>query len=238
MKIGLQTIAWRDCDDRLDEPIKAAKQNGYDGIEIAQVVSAGDIFRHVVKILHENDLQLAGLSGGSLRDRLELAKQFESEICGVELPYIYADAWSKMDDQLFLDAQVRAQIAIHPHMFKPIQTLIEAQKTKKRFPYVKYMPDTAHSTIAGEDVLQFIGDNISECISIHIKDWSPEFGRSLPFYSTGFVSLGSGRVPVKEVIYLLKKKRYDGWLIVEQDFANAPGSEAERSREFLAQLGV
>jgi len=238
MKVGLQTIAWHDCDDRIDEPIKAAKDTGYDGIELAQFITEGQNFRNALAMLSGFGLQLCGVSGGSLRDRLALAKQFESELSGRPLPYIYADAWSDLDEHLYLNSNVQANIAIHPHMFKPIQTFSEAKGVKKRCAYVKYMPDTAHSTIAGDDILAFLTNHLAECVAVHVKDWTPEFGRSLPFYSTGFVSLGTGRVPIKEVVMLLKQQKFDGWLIVEQDFASNPTTEAHKSRDYLRALGV
>ena len=210
---------------------------GFDGVELAQLVSDSDVDL-LVRSLDAYSLKLAGVSGGSLVNRLSLVDQYIQRKPKVAVPYVYVDDWTEVEHELFKQAEIPCQIAIHPHMFKPIQTATEAVKCLKRYAYCRFMPDTGHLTVAGADVQSVIRQNLEQTISIHLKDWSPEFGRSLPFYSRGFVPLGKGIVPLREVIQLLNTKRYNGWLIVEQDYSLRPISAAKESRDFLRKQGI
>ncbi len=216
------------------EEVRAA---GFDGVELAQFVSDSDVDL-LVRSLDAHSLQLAGVSGGSLIDRLNLVGQYIQRKPEVAVPYVYVDDWTETEHVLFTQADIRCQIAIHPHMFKPIQTATEAVRCLNQYAYCRFMPDTGHLTVAGADVQSVIRQNLEQTFSIHLKDWSPEFGRSLPFYSRGFVPLGQGIVPIREIIQLLNSKRYDGWLIVDQDYSLRPISAAQESRDFLRKLGI
>lgn len=237
LKVGLQTITWDDCPSGLDAMFKEVRAAGFDGVELAQLVADSDVDL-LVRSLDANSLQLAGVSGGSLLDRLNLVDQYVQRKPKVAVPYVYVDDWTDAENVLFIQADIRCQIAIHPHMFKPIQTATEAIRLLKQYAYCRFMPDTGHLTVAGADVQSVIRQNLEQTISIHLKDWSPEFGRSLPFYSRGFVPLGKGIVPIREIIQLLLAKRYNGWLIVEQDYSLRPISAAQESREFLRKQGI
>lgn len=211
---------------------KEVRAAGFEGVEFAQLVSDSDVDL-LVRSLDAHSLQLAGVSGGSFIDRLELVAQYIQRKPKVAVPYVYVDDWTEVDHVLFSQADIPCQIAIHPHMFKPIQTATEAIKCLRQYAYCRFMPDTGHLTVAGADVQSVIRHNLGQTISIHLKDWLPEFGRSLPFYSREFVPLGQGVVPSREIIQQLYSKQYSGWLIIDQDYSLRPISAAQVSREFL-----
>ena len=100
------------------------------------------------------------------------------------------------------------------------------------------LPDVAHLTIANEDPLSVVKDNLDKIVAIHLKDWSPEFGRSYHFYSRGFCELGYGIVEFEALIEILREKNFKGWLVVEQDYSEEPNKSAKKSRDFLEALGV
>ena len=212
MKYGLQTIAWDD--EPLETVLQEAKQAGYEGVEIAQSIP-GDDFKKAWNELKKSQLTLAGLSGGDLRSRLEFVRFIQAREPNYPLPYVYSDDWTEYD------------------MFKPIQTEADAMKVISSYPYTTLMPDTGHLAVAGEDVVGVIQRHLSQLRSLHLKDWSPEFGRSLPFFSRGFCALGRGGIPISRVLRLLRNARYNGWVIVEQDYCPKPTAAARESLQFI-----
>ena len=230
MKYGLQTIAWDD--EPLETVLQEAKQAGYEGVEIAQSIPRDD-FKNAWNELKKSQLTLAGLSGGDLRSRLEFVRFIQAREPNYPLPYVYSDDWTENEDDLYRELDVPCPIAIHPHMFKPIQTEADAMKVISSYPYTTLMPDTGHLAVAGEDVVGVIQRHLSQLRSLHLKDWSPEFGRSLPFFSRGFCALGRGGVPISRVLRLLCNARYNGWVIVEQDYCPKPTAAARESLQFI-----
>jgi sugar phosphate isomerase/epimerase len=119
-------------------------------------------------------------------------------------------------------------------MFKPVQTAQEAEKLLKEHEDLRFLPDTAHLTIAGEDVLELLERNMNRLVGVHLKDWASEFGRSYQFYSRGFgVQFGYGDVRLSEIMEFLKSKKYNGWIVVEQDVADDPPEAVRNCREWL-----
>jgi sugar phosphate isomerase/epimerase len=236
---------------------------GYDGIELFQSPATlkTDVrgLGTLLEASRESPLELTGITFGGLRERHQFCLEWKDEFPGKSIPYIYVDeAWSSQLQQIVDDA---IPVAIHPHMFKPVQTLaegetllnrcIEDSKSEREELRISLMPDTAHSYVAGDrlhDVLkrclsasgnQPAVKNESPAVrSIHVKDWIPEYGRSYQFYSRGFVPLGKGDVPLVGILSLLKKLQYDGWVIVELDSSVSPFEAAKTSRQFLRDHGI
>ena len=245
MRVGLQTISWGTSSKTLRAMLEDIKLAGYSGVEIAQVREDFPDHSAFFDALTENGLALIGVAGGSLDDKISFVADCAQLSLQDEMPYIYADDWnSSLDKRLnevvtseyCLDQPVA--IAIHPHMFKPIQTVTDARTLMHRYQYLKLLPDVAHLAVAGDDVLAVLEENIASIVAVHLKDWSPEFGRAFPFYSRGFVELGTGRVPIRETVAFLKKVAFEGWVVVEQDYASNPQLSAQRSRAFLQDLGL
>ena len=179
-----------------------------------------------------------------LRYQALLGKESDEELYR-RYKTMHGDEWDEELDLRFetllgeeSDFDGEIPIAIHPHMFKPIQTSAEAYELIQEFDYLRFLPDIAHLRVAGEHVLSSLSNHFEWTIAVHLKDWSPEFGRTLPFYSRGFVELGRGQVPVEDVLAFLKDNEFDGWVIVEQDYTVHPQECAERSREYLRRCGI
>lgn len=236
MKVGLQTLPWQDGTRRLNDLVSCAKSLGYDGIELAQTVPSSECSA-VADLLKSEGISLAGVSGGALSDRINFATSLRKSYPELSF-YLYADEWGEYESQQYMDSGLACIVAVHPHMFKPIQTITEARKVMKSYSYARLLPDTAHLTVAGENIMAVLEVNLKDIVAIHVKDWTPEFGRALPFYSSGFVGLGEGIVPISSIVKFLLKVSYSGWLIVEQDFSVDPEETARKSREFLRNLGV
>ena len=55
----------------------------------------------------------------------------------------------------------------------------------------------------------------------------------------GFVELGHGEIDIEGTVELLRERRFDGWLVVEQERTlRDPSASAQISREFLVGIGL
>ena len=255
MKVGFQTISWgRRLDDNGEKMLQVISKAGYEGVELMQhpneFGSAKQLYYHLKRL----NLKLLGMTGGSIKERVD----FIEELIAIEnrdlirknkrirrnkkpidkiirfsrdYPYIYIDTWDQRQVRL---VGPELTLALHPHMFKPVQTAHEAKKLLGDYSHLRFLPDTAHLTIAGANLLKLLEDNLARIIAVHLKDWASEFGRSYQFYSRGFgVQFGHGDVKLSESIEFLKSKRYNKWVVVEQDVADDPVEAARQCRNWL-----
>ena len=214
-RIGFQTIAWGVNLRDLDRAFEALSLAGYSGVEFSQTPSTiGDGQAEGLKSgLSRHNLQLLGLSGGSLASRIDF--------CGDILSpqYLYIEQLGREERQALATSD--HTLALHLHVFKHSkpQRLMEARTLLNENPKLKWIPDTAHQVIAGEDPLQalrLIGANRLACI--HLKDWSSLYGRTSHRYSKGFCELGHGEVPLERIIAAIKSDLQQSWIVVEQDY--------------------
>jgi sugar phosphate isomerase/epimerase len=247
MKVGIQTIAWgmRDpINTMLPRMLTEIRRAGYEGLELFQRADTHPDF--VVEQLAKNKLSLIGASGGAFSDRVQFVRKYRAFAPTKPSPYIYTDEWPVTEAEDALKSGLT--VAIHPHMFKPIQTVAEAMvlldkyshwRTKGGEPVALHLlPDSAHQQIAGEPILRVLTKHYDRIRAVHFKDWTPEFGRSYQFYAQGFVALGDGDVPLEEAIEFLRSRNFDGWLIVEQDITDNPFEAALKCRTWLGDRGI
>jgi sugar phosphate isomerase/epimerase len=232
--------------------LEEIKRAGYTGVEFAQHPEQLGAIDQLHKLLTNLDLRCLGMAGGSLSERIEFVKEFRavansrlggniasrkatkghSHLASNSQPYVYLDEWGGMSPEVALQMGVR--LAVHPHMFKEIQTAFDAEKLLEKYPGLWFLPDTGHLTVAGEDVVSVLDRNYSRIEAIHLKDWTAEFGRAYQFYSRGFVGLNNGDVRLEAIIKYLKQQRnYRKWVVVEQDITDDPFRSAEDSRQWL-----
>ena len=231
--------------------LRQAKEAGYEGVELMQHPRVLGEPERLFDLLQEHRLALVGLAGGSLEERIEYADRMRTlteqdattanagwglqrypDTLPLAFPYVRLDEWRE-DRHLKYLTHTEAMLALYPHMFKPVQTADEANRVLDAHPELRLVPDTAHLVIAGDDPVRVISQNLPRLAAVHLKDWTAEFGRSYQFFARGFVGLGEGDVPVKEVVHMLSRKNYKGWLLVEQDTATDPFASARKSREWL-----
>ena len=242
MKIGFQTVSWgRRLEDGGKRMLQSIRESGYQGVEIAQHPSALGSAKQTYELLKRCGLKLLGLSGGSVKER----GAFLGELIHAEnkalvrdkgpikkvirsddnCPYIYVDTWESEQCRELMAQHYT--LALHPHMFKPIQTAKEARKLLTEHPELCFLPDTAHLTVAGDTAEEVLNDNYDRIAAIHLKDWTSEFGRSYQYYSRGFsVRFGEGEVQLAKIVEFLRSKAYKGWVVVEQDVVGDPAGAA------------
>lgn len=248
MRIAVQSLLWGTDPNDLETVFREAHDAGYDGVEVA-IHPARLREVDLVGMLLRNRLALMGISRGSINEKIEFVQWFRSLLNerfigmnfadrrilepGPEHPYVYLD---EADDLEFASTHSDVTFALHPHMFKSVQTMREADVYLGRHSELKFLPDTAHLRIAGDDPEEAVRKYYDRLVGVHVKDWNAEYGRSYQFYARGFVDLGEGDCAkdVLSVVNWLKTKSYQGWLVVEKDRATRSALEdARKNREWL-----
>lgn len=241
LRIGIQTISWGEKVD-VNRMIGEIREVGYEGVELAQSPAELPEPPELLEILLTHRIVFLGIAGGSLSERIDYVQGFKAAArasppvtaigaLNLTRPYAYVDGEYSDEWQSAFAKGIR--LALHPHMFKPVQTAQEVAEPMREHPRLELLPDTAHLEIAGSSPLELIQTWESRLAAVHLKDWSPLWGRSYPFYARGFCELGKGTVDLVSVISWLKEVSFRGWVIVEQDYANVPKESARTSREWL-----
>jgi signal transduction histidine kinase/sugar phosphate isomerase/epimerase len=230
MKIGFQTIVWSPFRDPLEYRLEVIAAAGYGGVVFRERPDELPPIHELLRFLEEYSLKLIGLSGGALRDRMDYCQDFRPE-------YLYVDDWSSDAGAL---AQMRGfTLALHPHVYKPTYSLQRAGELLEREPSLKFVPDTAHLTIAGDDPVAAMERFEDRIAAVNLRDWASEFGYSVHRYGRGFVELGRGIIDLDRVLAALQKTRYSGWLVVEQDYTRTdPAMSTLKCAEWLAERGL
>ncbi len=234
MKVGAQTVV---CGNSFELPtvLDVIAAAGCLGVEFSQRPGALGDLDDLLRLLEERRLELIGLSGDTLQARIDY--------CGDYRPgYLYVEEW---DERVAVQALEKGfTLALHPHLFKPVHRLDEAFELLDthggKYPRFKFLPDSAHLTIAGDlpaDALRRAGAN--RLAAVHVKDWTPEYGRSKHRYARGFTALGQGSVDFEGFFIALREIGFDGWVVFEQGSATtSPAQHVHQSTRWLQKRGV
>jgi len=110
--------------------------------------------------------------------------------------------------------------------------------------------DTGHCAFGGGDPFETLRRHSERVHHMHFKDFSPAIGaraarEGLDYFgavSAGvFCELGRGNVPFEGIVQELRRRSWDGWIVVEQDVLAGTGTpleSARRNRAFLRGLGL
>jgi inosose dehydratase len=175
-----------------------------------------------------------------------------------------AAEWSRLVAGLEMVDQVCADLGltqvIHEHVGTAVETVDDVNRLLGTSP-VKFVLDTAHLALGGADPLEFARTNPDRVGLVHLKDmdiqladaFTGSYGGDEPIslmtsVQTGlFPALGSGQLPIAEVIHTLESSGFDGWYVVEQDCAitgempghgEGPIRDVQTSVIYLQSLGV
>ena len=226
MNIGCQTTIWGAKIRNLEETLNAIRDAGYEGVEFHQRPEniserqANFSSQELEDLLGERGLTLLGLAGGSLRERLDFSES-------VKPMYLSIDHWDEQVAPAALEAGFT--LAFHAHAYKPVQRVDQAQKvlTQNEQPRLKWIPDTGHLSVMNEDILAALRIvSPARIAAVHLKDWSPVYGRSCHRFSLGFTELGQGVVPLHAVLEELANIGFDGWIVVQQERSRLGASKS------------
>jgi signal transduction histidine kinase/sugar phosphate isomerase/epimerase len=223
MKLGYQTIIWGERISNFPHVLDCIAAAGFQGIEIAQRTDSlgfGERFSFddLRELLAGRGLELVGLAGGSLEER----KSFCGPHSGPH--YLCAEDWSGEASIATLEGNFT--IALHPHAYMAPGRLSDTLSLLDRYHRLKWIPDTAHLHMLGEDSVRSLGLLTDRIASIHLKAWTAAYGRSPHRYSRGFTELGRGDVPLDAVVRYLQETNYGSWLIVEQDYTRTSAEDS------------
>jgi signal transduction histidine kinase/sugar phosphate isomerase/epimerase/rRNA maturation protein Nop10 len=238
---------------------------GFEGVEFAQ--APDQIFvldpscpngrRHINDIaellerLERRSLHLVALAGGTLRQRMEF--------CGLDFrpDYLYVEEFGEEEMQA-VTASRPFTLGLHPHWFMSVHRTAQVERTLAEFAerhpentHLRFLPDSAHLTIVGDDPVEAVrpsrdrlaADPVEavrlsrdRLAAVHLKDWDPSYGRYSHRYAQGFVPLGKGVVRLEAFLLALDEIGFDGWVVVEQDSGSAgPARTAWACADWLAE---
>jgi signal transduction histidine kinase/sugar phosphate isomerase/epimerase len=234
MKIGYQTITWGENIEDLEYVTACIAAFGFQGVEIAQrtdslgfgeTLSFGDLDG----LLCRHGLQLVGLANGSLHERMDF--------CGMNTGphYLCFDRWQDAANTALAKGFT---VAFYPHAHTQLATK-DIFSTIQRFEKLKWIPDSAHLTIIGQDPVQSMAISPERIAAVHLKDWTAAFGRSPHLYSKGFSELGRGDIDLLRIVSYLRSINYRGWLIAGPgSTATTPEQSMLETAEWLQQHGL
>jgi sugar phosphate isomerase/epimerase len=205
---------------------------GYKGVELFQdprkIGSAAEVY----DVFTQNGLTLVGICGGTFKERVSFVVDYSHLLKqhnrAAVAPYVY------LDDEIDSDVKVALEdghrIALHPHMYKLVQTMAEAESQLELYEKLLLIPDTAHLYIAGDNAVDAIKRYSARLASIHLKNWKRNVGLSFQFYGRGFCELDEGDIDMEAVLSAALTPMKKGvWLVVEHDRPKDPLASASRS---------
>lgn len=208
--------------EHLENAMSLVADSGFTGVEFSQAPHSSALgvpdIETLLRVVNGAGLELIGLSGGTLDDRLRFLN-------GARCKYLYTDR----DDRTgILQAASEGYIVgLHPNLFGGLETMrrclelfveVNTSLGSIESGHVKLILDTAHLSVVGAEVLGTVQQFIGDSIGIHLKDWSDRYGSSSRRYSRGFCNLGDGDVPIDNTLDIVVASQYDGWLIWELDW--------------------
>jgi inosose dehydratase len=142
--------------------------------------------------------------------------------------------------------------AFHPHCGGYVETVQEIDELMRctNPSLLGLCLDTGHIVYAGGDPLDVLERHGDRVWHVHFKDCDPQVAANARAAGLGyfaavrsqlFCKLGAGAVNFAAVLSALRRRRYEGWIVVEQDVFPGLGSPAEsatRNRLYLRSLGL
>jgi len=117
--------------------------------------------------------------------------------------------------------------ALHPHLQTIVETRDDVQAVLDTSD-VGWTFDMGHLAIGGTDPLEFLDQAFDRIRHVHLKDVkldlaAPVFAGEqsiMQGVQAGmFCNLGSGDVPIADIVIELERRGYDQWYVIEQDAA-------------------
>jgi len=256
VRLGTITYSFRDlprtpgAQDAIDVMIKALTECGIGEIELFsphaepaqrsredlrrwRLSTPAQHFKDVRKRFNDAGISLFAYTVNFRNDYTdeELEKSFEqAKALGVNI--IAASTQLSVAKRLVpLMEQHKISVAVHGHSdvknpdeFAAPESFSKALAMSK---YFKINLDIGHFTAANFDAVKFISDNHDSITHLHLKDRKKDQGPNVPW--------GEGDTPIKQVLQLLKEKKYPIRAFVEYEHRGT-GTSIEEVKKCLAYM--
>jgi inosose dehydratase len=150
--------------------------------------------------------------------------------------------WARLDQaitfynragEIAVAADVRACVHPHSHFGSLLESAEEYEYLLSRLDpaLVNFCPDTGHIVRGGQDLLQCIEHNLPRTVHVHFKDANEQ---------REWVGLGQGKCDFPGVLALLGKGGYRGWVVGEEESADARAdgvAAIRKNRAYLRSIG-
>ncbi len=247
MKLSCSAIGWGQIRDvpTFRNVLRSIKEAGYTGVGIEYKLLPKELMEkpELVKEL----ARAAGLAVPSMAInentpyQAEAASRMGAEsgwLCLFEKDAEGAAAVIKMHLREFGKRGLR--VALHPHVRSNVETEEQLDQLIKgcRPESVDVCFDSAHQKALKMNLPRFIKKYTDRMVLVHLKDLRAMVPPEDIDYDHDFVDLGEGVVDFGAVIQALKDINYDGWLMLEVDFAHKITVEesVQKNFEYLKRL--
>jgi len=141
-------------------------------------------------------------------------------------------------------AEAGVVAAIHPELGAPVATAASVEELLAASPALAVCVDTGHFWAAGDrDPPELVRRWEGRIAHVHLKDVDADQAAAvmagkpvLDAVQDGlWRPLGEGAVPLRETVDALGQQGYDGWLIVEDDFAADPDRSAAQGLAWVEE---
>ena len=131
-----------------------------------------------------------------------------------------------------------ARIAFHPHAGTFVETPAEVERLAAAIDpeTLPFCLDVGHYLVGGGDPVEALRRYGERVTHVHLKDVDPDVlgrlrRREIASFGDAvrrrlFTELGSGAQDLDAILAVLAERRYDGWLMVEQDSGWPPPAES------------
>lgn len=140
------------------------------------------------------------------------------------------------------------RVGLHPHTGTAIETRQDIDTILSLLDpdLVGFAPDTGQIAKGGSDVVEVMRTYRDRINHVHLKDWGGSYQRDAngkEIDTTGYVNyqpIGSGILPMPELLGLLVESDFGGWVNVELDGTarapRPPREAAAMSRRYLGEI--
>ena len=247
MRTSCSAIAWGQFKDvhGFKNALGAVRDAGYEGVGIEYNLLPESLMRNpeeIRRLAADAGLEVPSMAINENTPYMaEAAKMMGAEsgwLCLFEKDAAAAAEVTKMHLREFERRGLK--VGLHPHVKSSLETtrqlddLIAASEPSG----VDVCFDSAHQEALSMDLPGFIDRYKDRLVLVHLKDLRVRKAPKDIDYDNDFVDLGDGLVDFPSVMKALKKVGYQGWLMVEVDFAHKTTVEdsIQRNYEYLKPL--
>ncbi|MDA4121060.1 MAG: sugar phosphate isomerase/epimerase [Thaumarchaeota archaeon] len=247
MRLSCSAIAWGQIKDAdgFKNAVGSVRDAGYEGVGIEYSLLPERLKRNpeeIKQLSADAGLEVPSMAiNENTAYMAEAAKRMGAEsgwLCLFEKDAAAAAEVTRMHAREF--GKRGLKLGLHPHVKSNLETtgqldhLISASRPSE----VDVCFDSAHQEALSMDLPAFIEQYKDRLVLVHLKDLRVRKAPKDIDYDNDFVDLGAGLVDFPSVMKALKKVGYQGWLMIEVDFAhNLTVEESiQRNYDFLKPL--